>query len=55
MAARAAWKPTVSMAIFLATKVARRMARGEWKNAWAVVQTVPDYWKQRRKVYRETV
>jgi len=47
--------PVASMAIFLASKVARRVLRGEWKNAWAVVQTVPDYWKQRRKVYRETV
>ena len=47
--------PLVSMAIFLGTKLAKRVVRREWKNAWAVGLAVRDYWGQRRIVYRETV
>ncbi len=45
--------PVVSMGIFLGSKLAKRVASREWKNARAVFLAVRDYWGQRGKVYRE--
>jgi GT2 family glycosyltransferase len=47
--------PTLSMAIFLGSKLLKRLVNQEWKNAWAVVLAVQDYRAQRGNVYRETV
>lgn len=47
--------PVVSMAIFLGSKLAKRVAQREWKNAAAVLLAVRDYRAQRRISYRETV
>jgi GT2 family glycosyltransferase len=45
--------PLVSMAIFVATKLGSRVARGRWKNARAVMEAVGDYRRQRSVVFSE--
>jgi len=47
--------PWFSMVVFLGLRLARRVVRGEWKNARAVFEAVGDYRRQRKIVYRETV
>jgi len=45
--------PLLSMAIYLASKLARRIANREWTNAQAVFLAVGDYLHQRRNIYTD--
>jgi len=47
--------PWFSMVVFLVLRLGKRVVRGEWKNARAVLEAVADYWRQRKIIYRETV
>ena len=47
--------PSVSMALFLTTRLAGRLLRREWKNVKALFLAIGDYRRQRGKVYSETL
>jgi GT2 family glycosyltransferase len=47
--------PQLSMAIFLAVRLASRIVRGEWKNVQAVISASKDYVEQRNVIYSETL
>ena len=47
--------PTLSMVLFLTTRLAGRLLRREWKNVRALFLAVGDYRRQRGKIYRETL
>jgi GT2 family glycosyltransferase len=47
--------PVASMAVFLATRLAGRLLRREWKNVRALFLAIGDYRRRRGVVYRETL